>query len=352
LQTNLSHSIFFPRIISPFHFKKQDTWFNDRTIFNINGAYTIRNSIYDVKSLNTSMGYEWSTRIKNQQYNWLLTIPNLERTLLKAKDSLYTLQKEIPSLKYAFNDGFVVSIIAGVNTAWTKRNHFSYFKFRVEQSGAILGMIKSLDENDLFRFIKTDIEFKHFINYRTAGWAFRTFGGFGYDYGRIGDQPEYKLPFFKAYFAGGPYSMRAWPVRQLGPGSSILYDTTSSGSTDRFGNMQLEGNVEYRFNLTTIAGIKLKSALFIDIGNIWGVEFSDSNATVRIPEASFNFSRLGKDIAIGGGISLRFDFDFFLIRLDWAYKLKNPRYADINNGWFYDLRIFNGNFQLGIGYPF
>jgi outer membrane protein insertion porin family len=97
--------------------------------------------------------------------------------------------------------------------------------------------------------------------------------------------------------------------------------------------------------------VKVNSALFVDIGNIWGNEYNpDTNA--KIAEASFMLSRLYKDIAIGGGTSLRFDFDLFLIRLDWAYKLKNPRFASENNGWFHKLQLDSGQFQLGIGHPF
>ena len=115
--------------------------------------------------------------------------------------------------------------------------------------------------------------------------------------------------------------------------------------------MQLELNAEYRFNLTTIAGIKVNSALFVDIGNIWSKEF-DPKTGSSIPEASFSLSRLYKDIAVGGGTSLRFDFDFFLIRLDWAYKLKNPVFSYDRAGWFHSIDIGSGQFQLGIGYPF
>jgi len=355
LQTNLSHSVFFPQHIKPswIKFKNESDWINQRTIVNINGSYTIRRDIYNVGSINTSWGYEWSRRKKrNSLISYQVTPLNMEFTRLLGKDSLDQLMKDIPSLKYAFNDGFVIGQIGAVNTSWNKKNRFTSFRVRLEQSGAGLGLIKSIDEDNLFRFVKTELEIKNFINYKYSGWAFRGFAGYGYVYGQKDGQPEYKLPFFKAYFAGGPYSMRAWRVRQLGPGSAIIYDTTNNESNDRFGNMQLEGNVEYRFNLTTVAGIKVKSALFVDVGNIWGIEFTDATATEKIPEASFKFSRLYKDIALGGGMSLRFDFDFFLIRLDWAYKLKNPRWAEFNDGWFYDLSLFGGQFQLGIGYPF
>ena len=53
-----------------------------------------------------------------------------------------------------------------------------------------------------------------------------------------------------------------------------------------------------------------------------------------------------------GGTSLRLDFDFFLIRLDWAYKIKNPAFADKQSGWFHKLSLNQGQFQLGINYPF
>src|SRR4030095_457089 len=162
--------------------------------------------------------------------------------------------------------------------------------------------------------------------------------------------PEYNLPLFKAFFGGGPYTMRAWRVRRLGPGTAIIYDTLSNGATDRFGNIQLEGNFEFRFNLVTIAGIKIKSALWADFGNIWSKEFDNSGNP--IPEAEFRFNKLYKDIAVGAGTSLRFDFDFFLIRLDWGYKLKDPLYSNINAGWFQNLELWEGQFQLGVGYPF
>lgn len=347
LQGNISQTLLFPRFVLPFKLNSNQIT-NDRTIFNINAAYTIRREIYNVASVNSSWSYEWTKR----RWNFQFTPINVEYTKLDGKDSLFKLINQIPSLRYAFNDGFVIGMIAGVNTVWSKKNKLSNFKFRVEESGAIFGFVKKLEDNNLFRFVKLDAEYKHFINYKKSAWAFRGFLGYGYVYGKKDGAPERNLPFFKAYFAGGPYSMRGWGVRRLGPGSSLLYDTTNNQPVDRFGNMQLEANVEYRFDLTRIAGIKVKSAVFADMGNIWSNEYRDANASSKIEEASFSLKRLGKDLAIAGGVSLRFDFDYFLIRLDWAYQLKNPRYKDFNNGWFHDLRLFDGQFQLGINYPF
>jgi outer membrane protein assembly factor BamA len=203
--------------------------------------------------------------------------------------------------------------------------------------------------------VKIDGEYKHYINYKKSSWAFRAFGGIAFIYGKTDTGNgkivrENNLPFFKAFFAGGPYSMRAWQVRRLGPGSATIYDPGDSVHIDRFGNMQLEFNAEYRFNITTISSIKVNSALFTDIGNIWSKEFDKNNNVV--PEASFQLNRLYKDLAVDAGTSLRLEFSFIMIRLDWAYKLKDPRYSNINNGWFQKLSLTSGQLQLGIGYPF
>ena len=155
--------------------------------------------------------------------------------------------------------------------------------------------------------------------------------------------------------------MRAWGLRQLGLGSSKLFelDTSANSYRDRFGDVQLEANIEYRFPLATIAGIKLSSAVFMDIGNIWNLKSSDPAHPDL--QALFNFSRLYKDLAIAAGTGLRIDFSYFLLRLDFAYKVKDPgRYY--NDGWMRDLhlheyrpngvRINNAAVQLGIGLPF
>jgi outer membrane protein assembly factor BamA len=156
------------------------------------------------------------------------------------------------------------------------------------------------------------------------------------------------MPFFKQYVAGGPNSMRAWQVRQLGWGS-VPQDT---GFQDRFGDIQLEVNAEYRFLVATLpGGIKLGSALYVDAGNIWlRKTFDDPN----LVGADFNLARFGKDLAIGAGTGVRFDFNFFLIRLDYAYKVKDPqrKEQDGERQWFYNWGLFNGQLQLGINYPF
>ena len=159
------------------------------------------------------------------------------------------------------------------------------------------------------------------------------------------------LPFFRQYFAGGPNSMRAWSIRELGPGSS-LKSFADTDAPDRFGDIRLEANVEYRKNLFDYGMIAVQNALYTDIGNVW---FLRSNPDFINGE--FQPSRLWKDIGIGMGTGLRVDLSTFLkIRLDYAYKVKNPTpditNAEAQNKWFYGWQLFNGQVQLGIDYPF
>jgi hypothetical protein len=55
---------------------------------------------------------------------------------------------------------------------------------------------------------------------------------------------------------------------------------------------------------------------------------------------------------VAGGTSLRLDFNYFMIRFDWAYKLKDPLFSDQSNGWFQNVNLLKGQFQLGINAPF
>jgi outer membrane protein insertion porin family len=349
-QTIVSHSIAIPRFLKPFRFKNVD---DPRTLININASYTNRREFFEVRSANLSLGYSWSKKpspIATKANSWQFFPINLELTDVNKTAKFLELEQRIPALKQSFKNGLIISFILAFNRQILSESHSTFYRARIESSGALAGFIKSLERSNLRRFVKMDVEFKHFIKYTKSELAFRAFGGYGYVYGKTGNEPEYNLPFFKAFFGGGPYSMRAWPVRRLGPGSSKYYETNPV-KLDRFGDMQLEGNVEYRFNLTTIAGLKLKSALFADVGNIWA-RTVDGQTNIPIAEAEFKLSRLYRDLAIGAGTSLRFDFDFFLIRLDWAYQLKNPAYSEINGGWFYKLKLLDGQFQLGIGYPF
>ncbi|MGK2864865.1 MAG: BamA/TamA family outer membrane protein, partial [Chitinophagaceae bacterium] len=259
-----------------------------------------------------------------------------------------------PSLKNVFTDGFISSVIANITLSGGKKNKLNIFRANFEQSGLLTGIIRnSFLDSQLYRFIKLDAEFAHLIRFKKSSMAFRAFAGAGYEFNSTRNpQKRNNLPFFKEYFSGGPNSMRAWALRRLGPGSTLKEFKDSLGTPDRYGDIQLEANAEFRFPIGKPLGIKVNGALFTDIGNIWFMK----SAPDRPAEEIFNLSRLWTDIGIGAGGGLRIDFDFFVIRFDYSYRVKDPSPAlsdaAFQNKWF-SYSFFKGaQFQLGIGYPF
>jgi outer membrane protein assembly factor BamA len=168
--------------------------------------------------------------------------------------------------------------------------------------------------------------------------VYRGFFGIGIPFGN-----SKALPFVKQYFGGGANGIRAWPVRSLGPGSFIAADTTFLNQT---ADMKLEANAEYRFKLFWI----LEGAVFLDAGNIW--TYKDD---ISRPGSKFAFNKLFKDIAVGTGAGLRFDFKFVIGRVDLGMKLRDPVFTD-GSKWIIMRRPYNfrDDFTMvvAIGYPF
>ncbi len=348
-QFSFNHNISFPRAILPFRIpgSLRD---NFRTIFSVNAANTERRLLYNLTTLNGSWGYEFQRR------NKLLTIkiPNIEYSYLTERQGLKDLIDANPSLKNIFTDGFISSIIANFTLTGGKNSRLNVLRSNLEYSPFIAGLIRNnaFLDRQLYRFIKLDAELARLIKYYKTSIALRFFAGVGYELNstKNPDKRDF-LPFFKQYFSGGPNSMRAWSLRRLGPGSTIKNFNGSAGIPDRYGDVQLEANAEYRFPIGRPFGIKINGALFTDIGNIWYLK-----KEAGLPEEVFKLSRLGKDIAIGAGAGIRIDFNFFVIRFDYAYKVKDPspspEFAAKQNK-FFGYKFFDGDqFQLGIGYPF
>jgi outer membrane protein assembly factor BamA len=350
-QISISHTIFFPRAIGINRIINPKYRNNVRTILSLNGSITERRELYNLNSLNGSWGYEF------QLGKWPLSVrwPNIEYTSLTAKQKLLDIFTNNPSLKRVFNDGLIASIIVNASTTGGKKNSINTLKLNGELSG-FPGIIRNkfFDDN-LYRFIKLDGEFVRKMSYRKSDLVLRLFAGVGYEFNStVNPNNRFNMPFFRQYFAGGPNSMRAWGLRKLGPGSSVQ-DFGTSGQPDRYGDMQLETNIEYRFPLANVAGVKINGALFTDAGNIWYVKDDAS-----LPAGSvFKFGNLGKDLAVGTGFGFRIDFNFFVVRLDLSHKVKDPSPSPdklyLQNKWFgyVDKDFFKGSrVQLGISYPF
>lgn len=224
-------------------------------------------------------------------------------------------------------------------------NNFYSFKTKIESAGNTLSLFASALENtsaqasnrtifdvEYSQYIKTEFEYiKHWNVSRDQVFAVRSFFGIAIPYGNATN-----IPFSRSYFAGGSNDIRAWQPYSLGPGSS--------GATNDFNeaNMKITASAELRFKIIN----SFRGALFVDSGNIWNVLDDVSNES-----AMFKGFKSLKDIAIGSGFGLRYDFSFFVVRLDLAFKTYNP--ADpVEKRWFRDYNFSNSVLNIGINYPF
>ena len=160
------------------------------------------------------------------------------------------------------------------------------------------------------QYLKTDIEYRKGILINKYNmFAFRAFGGIVMPYGNS-DQ----VPFERKYFTGGANGIRAWPVRTLGPGS---YQLSPNEFPNQSGDIKLEANAEYRFAMIG----NFEGAFFIDMGNIWSLR--DNR-----PGTEFKWNSFYKDIALGTGTGIRYDFSYVILRVDLGIKLHDPSLTD------------------------
>lgn len=244
------------------------------------------------------------------------------------------------------------NLIFATNFNFTRDNRenlydetFSIFRFKIELAGNLFSAISKIGnlpknnagQYEMFnvaysQYIKTEFDYiKHWDLGKKNVLALRSFAGIAIPYGN-----STNIPFSKSFFAGGTNDNRAWTAYSLGPGSLDSNDEFNEA------NLKLAFNIEHRFNIFE----KFNGALFIDTGNIWNV-FDD----VTDPKATFtNFASL-KDIAIGSGFGLRYDFGFAVFRFDIGFKTYDPSYPE-NNRWFNDYNFSNAVYNIGINYPF
>jgi len=349
-QASVGYNIVFPKIIPHFRFPPE-RFREAKSVLAFNVANTQRIDYYDLFTYGTSWGYELTRR--NKLY--AVKIPNIEYSNLNSKPKLEDLFKQNPALKNLFNDGLVVSTIGSFTVNWGTKKNLNTFKANLEESGLITSLVQSkwIKEN-LYRFIKTDVELKRVMKIGPSELVGRIFTGVGIpirvDTGNHEFRSEY-LPFFKAYSAGGPNTMRGWGLRRIGPGHALQF---VNDLPDRVGDIQFEANLEYRFYLTELFGFKFTSALFTDIGNVW---FMRKNPGIEGGE--FIFSNFFRDLGVNAGTALRLDLGFFLIRFDYALKVHNPTPEPVNKEaqyrYFYDWSLkylLGGVLQFGVTYPF
>lgn len=374
-EISYSNTFLFPKFIFPLNFLNQKKFITNQSFVNTNISLINRIDFFNQQVFNTSYGFNWTN---NAKHLWSLKLFNFDyRRLYNRSASFDSTLNENPFLRYSFNTALVMGSGLSYNLATANPRNpklVTTLKVNFEESGLLWDLLKEKNKNSqdgnffnkyLKEFIKTDVEYTYTINHPKSAIAFRAFAGVGIPISKS----DTTLPFFKQYFGGGPNSMRGWPVRGIGVGGQQLapYQTTGIRFNDRTGDIQLEGNAEYRFNVAPLFSnaVLFKMALFTDIGNIWN--FKNTRPDGNPDTTQFKFTNLYKQLGVSSGVGFRFDFNYFLIRFDVAFRFKRPDVLE-NDGWqfpdinfrnlfgsAYDNRLWryeNFNATIGIGYAF
>lgn len=336
-----------------------------RTIIGFGSSFIDRTNFFTLINTAANLTYKWRETSTNS-WEFSPAFVNIIRRPATSAD----FQARLDSNAFLANS-YRENFIEGESIAFTYSNQFdnkgrsySYLRLSLEEAGGILKGLNGLNAFNIpfAQYLKVDFDARRYVNRAKSQLAFRFYGGAGFPYG---SSPT--LPYIKQYFVGGAYSIRGWRIRTLGPGSYydpvVFSDTPVVQSNnvyiDRTGDIKLELNGEYRFDILQMFGgtIKMTGALFADAGNIWL-----ANATSSYPYGEFAFNKLGQDMAISTGAGARFNLaGFFIFRIDAAFPVKKPYNPQYDyGGWVLDQidftnRTWRANnlvINFAIGYPF
>lgn len=349
LELGVEAGIDFPKLILPFSIERLSRNARPKSTI-VTGINFRQRPDYTRYVLNFSYGFEWNETPQKRHF-----INPVEISSIRVyNDSI--LRANIPDANPLILSRFRDHFILGLKHAYVlntqelgKTGDFMYLRTNFESAGNIMSAVANAfelkrDEEGSYnifnipysQYIKADADFRYyrvFDDIQTL--VFRAMGGVGIPYGNV-----VVMPFIKSYYGGGANSLRAWKIYSLGPGS---YSSPDEGRFDRYGDVIFETNLEYRFRVYRF----WHGAFFLDAGNVWFIRQNE-----RFPGGEFKPNKFLSDLAMGGGVGLRMDFNFFVLRIDAATKLRDPSEIQ-GDRWVSSWPRFKDyNFNLGIGYPF
>lgn len=377
-------NLIVPRLMLPFSNHSSARYGLPRTTFSSSLQLFNQDATYSNKYFINTLNYSWwQTPFLQHSYTPLVLEYRQGKFDEAFKQNLidegYRLYVESNNREY-FGLGSQYSVTWNAPKLQSLEN-FTFIRGTVDVSGNTLGVLshlfnfktnadnqKTLLKVPYLQYVKGEVDYRL---YRHLGgnrqFVFRFNGGLAVPYGNNSEL----LIFEKSFFAGGMNGIRAWQARTLGPGnynrSSIQSEQLRLNlrNLDQLGEIKLETNVEYRFRMVNnFLGAKLNGATFVDMGNIWRLRDNPLNQN-----GALEFNKFFSQIAIGTGFGLRFDMDYFTMRLDAGLKLKDPQFSG-KDQWvikhFFDAKEFKDayydshkpdrynfiQYNFGIGLPF
>lgn len=336
--------LIFPRVLSPISIS--DDWFKyniPKTVINAGVDYLSRTKLYSLNTVSGRFGYVWNANrfITHEFFPATINYVNLSNTTPEFEQIL----DDNPFLRNSFNQQF----IAGLTYSFTYnglvdalKTHQIFLNTTLDIAGNTLSLVTGSGEEpksflglEYAQYAKADLDLRYHLRVGSGQkLVARIYGGIGLPYGN-----SEVMPFTKQFFSGGPYSVRAFRIRSLGPGTYVPEGDNVNSFFEQTGNIRLEANMEYRFPIVSF----LKGAVFADAGNVWNTK---GNNSLSGGEFSNDFL---DELGMGAGAGVRIDIQGFVIRFDLAAPIKSPQLPK-GERWNFDYK--NPILNFAIGYPF
>ncbi len=352
LEAGMEASIDFPRLVLPFPSKYLQNIKQGRTSLSAGAGVEFRPE-YNRRISTLAWAYKWN---KDERIRHIFSPIELNYIKIFPSESFRTHLDSLtdPQYKSQYTDHLLTMLRYSFilsNMGITRQNNQFLFRINAETSGNLPYVFDNVTnstktengtQNGYYerfgvrysQYVRFDSEYRKYWKLRFKNLlAFRFMGGIARPYGN-----SVSIPYEKSFWLGGANDMRGWRLRSLGPGAFASSDIRF----DKTGDIMLQSSLEHRFPIYSF----LLGSFFIDAGNIWLRNKSDD-----FPGGEFKLNSFYKQIAMDIGFGLRFDFSFFIFRLDAAVPFHNPSIAD---KWFSpeDFRLRKSILNFGIGYPF
>lgn len=373
------NNLIIPKLVKPFDKIFRKSYKNAETFANAGISFNKRLDLFSIQNFNLNYGVTLLTKqtaTKDRKWSWMPI--NAEFTYLIESDSFKNVVKpRFPFLNYTYTNSLILGQRLGFVHNYRNPRHLNSLlrersiKLNMEESGLTWGALPFFS-NVKRRYLKLDAEYKYSVNFGKTSYVLRSFVGVGIPVLRSRNDTLITLPFFKQFAAGGANSMRGWPIRGIGRGGEALTPRTDRLFNDRTGDIQVELNAEYRYEIAHIIpnSLILRGAVFADAGNVWNMR--KGLKVVGEDVAQFQFKNLYKQMGLSLGTGFRIDYSNIILRADFAFRFKRPETSSINDGWkipsigfddafkkifspkqeYRQWRYENFNFTFGISYPF